>query len=98
MAPKKATSKATSSLDDTTKAALAEKKGKATLVSDVPHEALDDGVVNSKQPCSENPPTLRAPFAHAALKDYLGPSMRLHPPEANDVIEDGKILGISAED
>jgi predicted nucleic acid-binding protein len=36
MAPKKATSKATTSLDDATKAALAKKKGKATLVTEVP--------------------------------------------------------------
>jgi hypothetical protein len=41
MAPKKATSKVTTSIDDAAKVALlAEKKGKATLVGDVPHEAL----------------------------------------------------------
>jgi hypothetical protein len=68
MAPKKATLKATTSLDDTAKAVLLiEKKGKAALVGDVPHEALEDGAVNSKRPCHENPPTPEAPFA------------RLHP-------------------
>jgi hypothetical protein len=49
MAPKKATLNATTSIDDTAKVALLiEKKGKATLVSNVPHEALEDGAVNSK--------------------------------------------------
>jgi hypothetical protein len=59
MAPKKATSKATTSIDNTSKAALlAERKGKAALVGDVPHEALKDGAVNSKRHRQENPPTL----------------------------------------
>jgi hypothetical protein len=58
MAPKKATSKATTSIDNAAKAALlAEKKGKAALVGDVPHEALEDGAVNSKRHRQENPPT-----------------------------------------
>jgi hypothetical protein len=44
MASKKVTSKATTSIDDATKAALlAKKKGKASLVGDVPHEAIEDG-------------------------------------------------------
>jgi hypothetical protein len=57
MAPKKATLKATTSLDDATKVALTEKKGKAALDGDVPHEALEDKVVNNKRPRMENPPT-----------------------------------------
>jgi hypothetical protein len=36
MAPKKATSKATTSLEDVAKAAFAEKKGKAALVGKIP--------------------------------------------------------------
>jgi predicted DNA repair protein MutK len=49
MAPKKVTSKATTSIDDTAKATLlAEKKGKAALVDDIPHEAHEDEAVNSK--------------------------------------------------
>jgi hypothetical protein len=43
-------------------------------------------------------PHQRAPFAHSALRDYLGPPARLHPPEADDIIDDGEVLGISAED
>jgi hypothetical protein len=47
---KKATLKATASIDDTAKVALlAEKKGKVALVGDVPHEAIEDGTVNSKR-------------------------------------------------
>jgi hypothetical protein len=49
MAPKKATLKATTSIDDAAKAALlAEKKGKAALADVIPHEALEDEAVNSK--------------------------------------------------
>jgi hypothetical protein len=41
MAPKKATSKPTTSIGDAAKEALlAEKKGKAALVGDVPHGAV----------------------------------------------------------
>jgi hypothetical protein len=49
MDPKKATSKTTTSIDDAAKAVLlAEKKGKAALVGDIPHEAIEDGIVNCK--------------------------------------------------
>jgi hypothetical protein len=58
MAPKKATSKATTSLDNTAQVALVEKKGKTALVYDIPQEApKNDGAVNSKCPRTENPPT-----------------------------------------
>jgi hypothetical protein len=81
MAPKKATSKATTSIDDAAKAALlAEKKGKATLVGNVPHEILDDGAVNSKRHRQRTYPPQRAPFAHVALRDYLGHLCQASPP------------------
>ena len=58
MAPKKVTSKATTSIDDTAKATLlAEKKGKAALVDDIPHEAHEDEAVNSKRHRQDNPRT-----------------------------------------
>jgi hypothetical protein len=58
MAPKNATSKATTSIDDAAKVAvLAEKKGKAALVDDIPHEALEDEAVNNKRHRQDNPPT-----------------------------------------
>jgi hypothetical protein len=57
MAPKKETSKATTSLDDTAKTTLDEKKGKAALVDEAPREAPEnDGAINSKRPHTENPP------------------------------------------
>jgi hypothetical protein len=57
MATKKATSKATTSIDDTSKVALlTEKKGKAALIDDIPHEALKDEAVNSKRHHQENQP------------------------------------------
>jgi hypothetical protein len=51
MAPKRATSKAATSIDDAAKTALlAEKKGKA-LVDNAPQEAFEDDAVNSKRQC-----------------------------------------------
>jgi hypothetical protein len=48
IAPKKETSKDTTPMDNALKAALlTEKKGKATIVDDIPHEALEDEVVNN---------------------------------------------------
>jgi hypothetical protein len=49
MAPKRATSKAATSIDDAAKAALlAEKKGKA-LADNTPQEAFEDDTVNNKR-------------------------------------------------
>jgi hypothetical protein len=100
MAPKKAASKATTSLDDAAKAdLLAEKKGKAGLVGDVPHEALEDGAVNNKRHRQENPPTpegtIRTCSSEGLSRD---PPPGFTPPEADNIIEDGEVLGISAED
>jgi hypothetical protein len=51
MAPKKATSKATTSLDNSAKATLAEKKGKAGLSGDALQDAPENnnGAVNNKR-------------------------------------------------
>jgi hypothetical protein len=58
MAPNKATSKATTSIDDAVKVTLlAEKKGKVALANDIPHEDLEDEAVNSKRHHQDNPPT-----------------------------------------
>jgi hypothetical protein len=76
---KKATSKTTTSLDNAAKVALSEKKGKAALVGDIPHEALEDGAINSKRPRMENRLPLRALFARATLKDYPGTLRQASP-------------------
>jgi hypothetical protein len=58
MAPKRANSKATASIDDAAKAALlAEKKGKAPILDVIPQEAFDDEAVNNKRQCHDNLPT-----------------------------------------
>jgi hypothetical protein len=97
--PKKATSKATTSLEDAAKAALAEKKSKEALAGDVPQDAPknNDGAVNSKCPRTENP-TLKAPFTSGGSEGLPLNPHQVSPPEANDIIEDGEVLGISAED
>jgi hypothetical protein len=79
MASKKATSKATTSLYDAVKAALAEKKCKAALVSEIPQEAPEDGAVNNKRPHTENPPP-KAPFARAVHMTSLGTLCQALPP------------------
>jgi hypothetical protein len=58
MAPKKANSKATTSIDKVGNAALlAKKKGKATLADDIPQEAFGDEAVNNKKHRQDNLPT-----------------------------------------
>jgi hypothetical protein len=58
MAPKRATSKAASSIYDAAKAALlADKKGKAPLLDDIPQEAFDDEAVSNKRQRQDNLPT-----------------------------------------
>jgi hypothetical protein len=43
-------------------------------------------------------PPLKASYTRAALRDSLGTLHQVLPPEDDDIIEDGKVLGISAED
>jgi hypothetical protein len=58
MAPKRATSKVATAIDDAAKMALlAEKKGKAPIADDIPQEAFDDEVVNNKRQCQDHLPT-----------------------------------------
>jgi hypothetical protein len=98
MAPKRATSKAAASIDDATKVALlAEKKGKA-LVDTTPHEAFKDDAVNSKRQRQDHPTpdsTVRTCSSEGAPQ---APPPGFAPPEGEDTIEDGEVIGISAED
>ena len=58
MAPKRANSKATVSIDDVAKATLlVEKKDKAPIANDIPKEAFYDDAVNSKRQRQDNMPT-----------------------------------------
>jgi hypothetical protein len=100
MAPKRATSKATTSIDNAAKVALlAEKKGKAPLANDIPQEAFNDETVNSKRQRQDNPPTLEGTVRTCSSEGVpQAPMPGFTPPEAEDIIEDGEILGILAED
>jgi hypothetical protein len=101
MAPKKATSKATTSLDDATKVALTEKKARQPSLTMPPQDAHKnyDGAINNKRPQTENPPTPEG-TARACSSEGLpqDPPPGFTPLEADDIIEDGGVLGISSED
>jgi hypothetical protein len=98
MAPKRATSKAATSIDDATKVALLEeKKGKA-LADTTPQEAFEDDAVNSKRQRQDHPTsdgTVRTCSSEGAPQ---APLPGFAPPEGGDTIEDGEVIGISAED
>jgi hypothetical protein len=58
MAPKRATSKDATSIDNVANAALlAKKKGNAPLADNIPQEAFDDEAVNNKRQRQDNLPT-----------------------------------------
>jgi hypothetical protein len=98
MAPKRASSKVVASIDDSAKAALlAEKKGKA-LVDNNLQEAFEDDAVNSKRQHQDNPTpdgTVRTCSSKGASR---APPPGFAPPEGEDSIEDGEIIGISTKD
>jgi hypothetical protein len=98
MAPKRATSKVVASIDDAAKAALrAEKKGKA-LADNNPQEAFEDDTINNKRQCQDNPTpdgTVRTCSSKSAPQ---APPPSFAPPEGEDTIEDGEVIGISTED
>jgi hypothetical protein len=72
MAPKRANSKVTASIDDAANVALlAKKKGKAPIADDIPQEAFDDEAVNSKRQHQGNLPTPEGTRAPAAPRGYL---------------------------
>jgi hypothetical protein len=100
MAPKRANSKATASIDDATKATLlAKKKGKAPIADNIPQDAFDDEAVNSKRQYQDNLPTAEG-TAHTCSSEGVpqAPPPGFIHPEGEDIIEDDEIIGISAED
>jgi hypothetical protein len=79
-------------------ALLAEKKGKAPIVDDIPQEALDDEAVNSKRQRQDNQPTPEGTVRTCSSEG----TPQAPPPgfahlEGEDIVEDGEIIGISAE-
>jgi hypothetical protein len=99
MAPKKATSKATTSIDDAAKAAFSlRRRAKQPLLATSLMRPSRIGQSIASDTAKRTCPPQRTPFTHATLRDYLGPLRQASPPEADDIIEDGEVLGISAED
>jgi hypothetical protein len=95
MAPKRASSKAAPSIDKAAKAALlAKKKGKA-LANNTPQEASEDEAVSKRQ--RQEHPTPDGTLCTCS-SGGLPQAPPLAPPEGEDVIEDGEVIGISAEE
>ena len=97
MAPKRANSKAAPSIDDVAKASLlAEKKGK-TLADNTPQEAFEDEAISKRQRQEHPTPegTLRTCSSGGVPQ---APPQGFGPPEGEDAIEDGEVIGISAEE
>jgi hypothetical protein len=97
MAPKRASSKAALSVDEAAKAALlAEKKGKA-LVDTTHQEACEDDAINKRQHDDQ-------PTPEGSLRTCSSGGQPQEPPpdfamlEGEDAIEDGEVIGVSAEE
>jgi hypothetical protein len=92
MAPKRASSKA----DDAAKAALlAEKKGKA-LVDTTHQEATEDDALSKRQRNEQPTPEGSLRTCSSGGQPQLPPGFA--PLEGVDVIEDGEVIGVSAEE
>jgi hypothetical protein len=94
MAPKKASSKA----DEAAKAALlAEKKGKALALVDTTYqEATEDDALSKRQRNEQPTPEGSLRTCSSGGQPQLPPGFA--PPEGADVIEDGEVIGVSAEE
>jgi DNA-binding transcriptional MerR regulator len=92
MAPKRASSKA----DEAVKAALlAEKKGKA-LVDTTHQETTEDDALSKRQRNEQPTPEGSLHTCSSGGQPQLPPGFA--PPEGTDVIEDGEVIGVSAEE
>jgi hypothetical protein len=97
MAPKRASSKAAPSVDEAAKAALlAEKKGKA--LADTTHqEACEDDAVSKRQ--RNDQPTPEGSLRTCSFGGQpQEPPPGFAPLEGEDAIEDGEVIGVSAEE
>jgi hypothetical protein len=96
MAPYRASSKAAPSVDEATKAALlAEKKGKA-LVDTTHQEACEDDALSKRQRNEQPTPECSLRTCSFGGQPQLPPGFA--PPEGADATEDGKVIGVSAEE
>jgi hypothetical protein len=97
MAPKRASLMAAPSIDEAAKAALlAEKKGKA-LTDNTPQEASEDEAVSKRQ--RQEHPNLEGTLRTCSSGGLpQAPPLGFAPPEGEDAIDDGKVIGISVEE
>jgi hypothetical protein len=96
MAPKRASSKAASSVDEAAKATLlAEKKGKA-LVDTTHQEACEDDALSKRQ--RNEQPTPEGTLRTCNSGGQPQPPAGFAPLEGEDATEDGEVIGVSAEE
>jgi hypothetical protein len=96
MAPKRASSKPATSIDEAAKAALlAEKKGKA-LVDTTHQEACEDDALSKRQ--RNEQPTPEGSLRTCSSGGQPQPPPGFAPPEGADATEDGEVIGVSAEE
>jgi hypothetical protein len=96
MAPKRASSKAAPSIDEAAKATLlAEKKGK-TLVDTTHQEACEDDALSKRQ--RNEQPTPEGSLRTCSSGGQPQPPPGFAAPEGVDAIEDGEVIGVSAEE
>lgn len=105
MAPKKVTTRASSSLDEATKVALVDKKGKATLAEETLPTITENKIeaVNNKNARSKYPPTPEGNIHTCIFGDlpHDDPPAGFAPIAhltAQEILQEGEDMGISAED
>jgi hypothetical protein len=97
MAPKRASSKAAPSVDEAAKAALLdEKKGKA-LVDNTHQEASEDEAHSKRQRNDQHTPEGTLRTCSSGGQPQV-PPLGFTPLEGDDTIEDGEVIGVSAEE
>jgi hypothetical protein len=97
MAPKRASSKEAPSVDEAAKEALLAEKKRKALAHNTPQEACEDEALSKRQRHEHPTPegTLRT-CSSGGLPQAPPPGFT--PPEGEDATEDGKVIGISAEE
>jgi hypothetical protein len=74
------------------------KKGKAPIEDDIPQKVFDDETVNSKRQHQDNLPTSEGTERTCSSEGVPQAPRQASPLEAEDIVEDGEILDISAKD
>jgi hypothetical protein len=96
IAPKRASSKATPSVDEAAKAALLAKKKGKTLVDTTHQEACEDDALSKRQ--HNKQPTPEGSLRTCSSGGQPQPPPGFAPQEGADATEDGEVIGVSAEE